>query len=125
MNLQHLAKYYGSGLISNGFGYILFVAFVYFGSLYSLAVTVAFLFAHLVGFFLHRIYVFKNDGALGISLLTSFIAAGAAYAINILGIYYFSEIHGYSPYIVQLFMMAFVSVFLYIVNSIFVHVKVR
>lgn len=125
VNLQHLAKYYGSGLISNGLGYVVFVAFVYFGSLYSLAVTASFLAAHLVGFFVHRIFVFKNNGALGRSLLVSFIAAGAAYTINILGVYYFSEVHGFSPYVVQIFMMAFVSVILYIVNSVFVHVNFR
>lgn len=121
-DFNKLVRYYGVGIFSNCSAYMVFASIVYLSGSFFVAVTVSFLVGHGISFVFNRFFVFKSVAHLGKSVLVSFLAAGSAYAINITAIYYLSNIQGFSPYYVQAIVLIFVSIFLFFINDIFVHV---
>ena len=123
INFFQIFKYVGVGMLVNGAGYALFLIFLLIGLEYKMSASITYFFGCIVSFFLNRRLVFESAVSLQSGFLRLFFMLLAGYFLNILLLYIGVDFLNCAVSVVQLVSIVCVSIFFYLVNKFFVHVR--
>lgn len=116
-----LIRYCLMGGMVNGVGYLIFLMFLWKGIGHKSTATVLYVCGVLVSFWGNRTYVFNGEISTGLALKRLLLTLIIGYLINLSGLYLFVDVWGFSPKLIQLVLIAFMSIYFYYVNKFYVH----
>jgi putative flippase GtrA len=121
---QQLLRYAIAGFTNNGIAYIIYIGLAALLESPKIAMSMTYFGGMVVGFFLNRSWVFKNQNAQsGIAwteVIKYLMAHAGGYGLNYLILHYFVDVLGYPHPIVQAASILIVAAFLFTVFRYFV-----
>jgi putative flippase GtrA len=108
------------GLLSNVFGYLVYLFLTYFGGTPKVTMTLLYGFGAAVGFFGNRKYTFEHDGDVIRAGVRYVIAHGVGYLCNLTILIVFVDELGCSHEWVQAIAILIVAAFLFLAFKVFV-----
>ena len=123
MNLVKIVKYYFLGGLVNVCGYFLYLIFLYLGFGHKFTATVFYFLGVIVSFFMNRRFVFDSGISLKSGSYRLFAMLCFGYIVNMSILYFFVDLLGLHPGVIQLISIGIVSIIFYLLNNNFVHRK--
>jgi putative flippase GtrA len=118
--LQQLLIYALIGVMTNVFGYALYLFLTYFWGAPKLTMTLLYSIGALIGFLGNRRYTFRHDGHIGVAGLRYLFAQLVGYLLNLTLLVLFVDWLGFVHQIVQAVAIVVVAIFLFILSRFFV-----
>lgn len=115
-----LARYAIVGLISNGLGYLLYLAITALGMEPKVAMTLLYIIGTLQTFFFNRKWSFSHDGAALPTLIRYLLVYAFGYVINWFALYGLVDILGYPHQIIQGLMVFAIAAYLFFLQKFWV-----
>lgn len=122
--LREIFRYYAVGTLINLLGYVAFLLLIYSGLEAKFAASILYVVGAVVSFYANRRLVFDSGVRMGASLFRLILMLLLGYGINMAVLHIFVDKMRFEAWMVQLFCVALVSVFFYLVNKFYVHRKV-
>ena len=119
-SVTQLFRYTLIGLLSNGAGYILYLALTYLGGSPKITMTLMYGAGAAIGFFGNRSFTFANQGSIMVAGRRYIIAHCIGYVLNLSILMIFVDKLGYAHQWVQGISIVIVASFLFMVFKVFV-----
>lgn len=118
--LRQFFRYALIGILTNLFGYALYLLLTYLWDAPKLTMTLLYTVGTLIGFMLNRRFTFRHDGHIGIAGIRYLLAQLAGYLLNLFMLVLFVDWLGFSHQIVQAIAIVVVAIFLFVMFRLFV-----
>ncbi len=121
---KQLLRYAIAGVTNNGIAYAIYLLLAHLLDSPKIAMSITYVGGMTAGFFINRIWVFKNqnaqDGIAWVDVIKYLIAHACGYGLNYTVLHYFVDVLGYPHPIVQAVSILVVAAFLFTVFRYFV-----
>ncbi|WP_429737568.1 GtrA family protein [Enterovibrio makurazakiensis] len=118
-SFNELIRYALVGIFQNSLGYLIYIALTYIGIDHKVVVAISYPLGLYVSYRGNSTYTFNGFERKG-TVVRFFIVHLMAYTLNLFFLYYFSDVLGYPHQVVQLFCIAIIAIYLFIMLKIYV-----
>jgi len=115
-----LIRYAIIGVVTNGSGYVLYLAMTWGGMGHKLTMTLLYIVGALLSFLLNRRWTFNHSGAVGRAMVRHWAVFGLGYVVNFVALLIFVDLLGLPHEIVQGVMVLTLACMLFVLQKLWV-----